>query len=91
MKYNPVAKNAHKFNKAQVHKDRKKAEKKGERKHKGKKYEEVEEGRNYKKEYENYHSRPEQKKRRAARNGARRMLKDRKNIKGDLFSQPCFS
>jgi hypothetical protein len=138
MKDNPVAKNAHKFNKAQVHKDRKKAEKKGDRKHKGR-YEDsgdieerstldaissvlkrnkdrgkyqaalkavksgkyklpkaaqvfdvspkvlqdlVSEERNYKKEYENYHSRPEQKKRRAARNGARRMLKDRKNIKG---------
>ena len=43
MKDNPVAKNAHKFNKASVHRDRKKAEKKGERKHKGK-HEEVEEG-----------------------------------------------
>ena len=42
MKYNPVAKNAHKFNKSQVHKDRKKAEKKGERKHKGS-YESVDE------------------------------------------------
>ena len=36
MKDNPVAKNAHKFNKSQVMKDRKKAEKKGYRKHKGK-------------------------------------------------------
>ena len=36
MKDNPVAKNAHKFNKASVQKDRKKAEKKGDRKHKGK-------------------------------------------------------
>jgi hypothetical protein len=40
------------------------------------------EARDYKKEYENYHSRPEQKKRRAARNGARRLLKNRKNIEG---------
>ena len=32
--------------------------------------------RNYKKEYENYHSRPEQKIRRAARNAARRLFKD---------------
>ena len=37
--------------------------------------------RNYKKEYERYHSRPEQKVRRAARNAARRLLKDRKGIK----------
>ena len=36
--------------------------------------------RNYKKEYENYHSRPEQKKRRAARNAARKMLKGRKEL-----------
>ena len=35
MKDNPVAKNAHKFNKSQVMKDRKKAMKKGDRKHKG--------------------------------------------------------
>ena len=80
---NLVAKHARKYNKGSSPQgQRKKAMKRGERKHKGKKYEEVEEGRNYKKEYENYHSRPEQKKRRAARNGARRMLKDRKNIKG---------
>ena len=32
--------------------------------------------RNYKKEYENYHSRPDQKLRRAARNAARRRFKD---------------
>lgn len=32
---NYVAKNARKFNKAAVHKDRKKAQKKGDRKHKG--------------------------------------------------------
>ena len=38
--------------------------------------------RNYKKEYERYHSKPEQKVRRAARNAARRLLKDRKGIKG---------
>lgn len=31
--------------------------------------------RNYKKEYANYHSKPEQKKDRAGRNGARRMMK----------------
>jgi len=31
--------------------------------------------RDYKSEYENYHSKPEQKKDRAGRNGARRMLK----------------
>ena len=31
--------------------------------------------RNYKKEYENYHSKPEQKKDRAGRNGARRIMK----------------
>ncbi len=36
--------------------------------------------RNYKKEYENYHSRPDQKKRRAARNAARKMLKGRKEL-----------
>ena len=35
----------------------------------------VKEGRNYKKEYENYHSRPEQKKRRAQRNNARNAIK----------------
>lgn len=40
------------------------------------------EGRDYKKEYENYHSSPEQIKRRAKRNEARRMLKNRKGIKG---------
>ena len=38
--------------------------------------------RDYKKEYERYHSKPEQKVRRAARNAARRLLKDRKDIKG---------
>ena len=38
--------------------------------------------RNYKKEYENYHSKPEQKKRRAGRNKARRSLKDNKGIVG---------
>jgi len=40
------------------------------------------EERDYKKEYENYHSDPEQIKRRAKRNEARRSLKDRKGIKG---------
>ena len=38
--------------------------------------------RNYKKEYDNYHSKPEQKKRRAGRNHARRQLKDTKGIVG---------
>ena len=33
-------------------------------------------GRNYRKEYDNYHSRPEQKIRRAARNAARRLFAD---------------
>jgi hypothetical protein len=50
---------------------------------KGRKEEtEVEEGRNYRKEYDNYHSSPEQIKRRAKRNEARRTLKNRKDIKG---------
>ena len=40
------------------------------------------EDRDYKKEYESYHSSPEQIKRRAKRNEARRSLKDRKDIKG---------
>ena len=40
------------------------------------------EERDYKKEYANYHSSPEQIKRRAKRNEARRMLKNRKGIKG---------
>ena len=40
--------------------------------------------RNYKKEYENYHSKPEQKKNRASRNAARAaMLKKGKVKKGD--------
>jgi len=43
---------------------------------------EVEEDRDYKKEYENYQGKPEQIKRRAKRNEARRSLKDRKDIKG---------
>ena len=38
--------------------------------------------RDYKKEYENYHSQPEQIKRRAKRNEARRLMKDNKDIKG---------
>jgi hypothetical protein len=46
------------------------------------KKEEVEEDRDYKKEYADYHSKPEQIKRRAKRNEARRSLKDRKDIKG---------
>ena len=50
---------------------------------KGKKEEtEVEEERDYKKEYANYHSQPEQIKRRAKRNEARRLMKDNKDIKG---------
>ena len=40
------------------------------------------EERDYKKEYENYQGKPEQIKRRAARNAARRSLKDNKDIKG---------
>ena len=40
------------------------------------------EERDYKKEYADYHSKPEQIKRRAKRNEARRSLKDRKDIKG---------
>tara|TARA_B110000438_G_scaffold5332_1_gene5359 strand:+ start:31418 stop:32236 length:819 start_codon:yes stop_codon:yes gene_type:complete len=44
--------------------------------------EEVEEERDYKKEYENYQGKPEQIKRRAKRNEARRLLKNRKGIKG---------
>tara|TARA_A100001015_G_scaffold302467_1_gene390697 strand:+ start:63 stop:1649 length:1587 start_codon:yes stop_codon:yes gene_type:complete len=44
--------------------------------------EEVEEDRDYKKEYANYHSQPEQVKRRAKRNEARRSLKNNKDIKG---------
>lgn len=42
----------------------------------------VEEERDYKKEYENYQGKPEQIKRRAKRNEARRLLKNRKGIKG---------
>ena len=38
--------------------------------------------RNYKGEYKNYHSKDEQKKRRAGRNKARQMLKNVKGIKG---------
>jgi len=50
---------------------------------KGRKEEtEVEEDRDYKKEYANYHSDPEQIKRRTKRNEARRSLKDRKDIEG---------
>ena len=40
--------------------------------------------RNYKKEYANYHSKPEQKKRRASRNTARRRMAANGNVrKGD--------
>ncbi len=40
--------------------------------------------RNYKKEYANYHSKPEQKKRRASRNTARRRMAAKGNVrKGD--------
>ena len=42
----------------------------------------VDEDRDYKKEYENYHSKPEQIKRRQKRNEARRSLKNFKDIKG---------
>ena len=42
----------------------------------------VEEDRDYKKEYENYQGKPDQIKRRAARNAARNQLKDNKDIKG---------
>ena len=38
--------------------------------------------RNYKKEYQNYHSSPEQKKRRAGRNKARKLFKDTKGVSG---------
>ena len=51
---------------------------------KGRKEEtEVEEDRDYKKEYENYHSDPEQIKRRAKRNEARRSLKNQKKLTAD--------
>lgn len=40
------------------------------------------EERDYKKEYDTYHSKPEQKKRRAGRNRARSMMKNSKGIKG---------
>ena len=44
---------------------------------------EIEEDRDYKKEYENYHSDPEQIKRRAKRNEARRSLKNSKKLTSD--------
>ena len=47
-----------------------------------KKKESQKEERDYKKEYADYHSKPEQVKRRTKRNEARRSLKDRKDIKG---------
>lgn len=37
--------------------------------------------RNYRKEYDNYHSRPEQKKNRASRNTARALIKKKKGLK----------
>jgi len=37
--------------------------------------------RNYKSEYKNYHSKPDQKKRRAGRNGARNIMKKKTWIK----------
>ena len=52
------------------------------RKSSEKKRESQSEERDYKKEYADYHSKPEQIKRRAKRNEARRSLKDRKDIKG---------
>lgn len=45
--------------------------------------ESLEEDRNYKKEYENYHSDPEQIRRRAKRNEARRSLKGQKKLTAD--------
>lgn len=62
--------------------ERKTKEKQKEKEVDQKKKEQQSEERDYKKEYENYHSDPEQIKRRAKRNEARRSLKDRKDIKG---------
>ena len=45
--------------------------------------------RNYKKEYENYHKRPEQKLRRAARNAARRSV-DAPKGKGTVVIFPSY-
>jgi len=44
----------------------------------------ISEERNYKREYENYHSDPEQIKRRGKRNSARRSLKDDKRLTPDM-------
>ena len=62
--------------------ERKTREKQKEKEVDQKKKEQQSEERDYKKEYANYHSKPEQIKRRAKRNEARRILKDRKDIKG---------
>ena len=62
--------------------ERKTKEKQKEKEVDQKKKEQQSEERDYKKEYANYHSKPEQIKRRAKRNEARRILKDRKDIKG---------
>ena len=62
--------------------ERKTKEKQKEKEVDQKKKEQQSEERDYKKEYANYHSKPEQIKRRAKRNEARRSLKDRKDIKG---------
>ena len=62
--------------------ERIKKEREAQRKTAEKERESQQEERDYKKEYANYHSKPEQIKRRAKRNEARRSLKDRKDIKG---------
>jgi hypothetical protein len=62
--------------------ERKTKEKQKEKEVDQKKKEQQSEERDYKKEYADYHSKPEQIKRRAKRNEARRSLKDRKDIKG---------
>ena len=62
--------------------ERIKKEREAQRKTAEKERDSQQEERDYKKEYANYHSKPEQIKRRAKRNEARRSLKDRKDIKG---------
>ena len=62
--------------------ERIKKEREAQRKTAEKERDAQQEERDYKKEYANYHSKPEQIKRRAKRNEARRSLKDRKDIKG---------
>ena len=62
--------------------ERIKKEREAQRKTAEKQRDSQQEERDYKKEYANYHSKPEQIKRRAKRNEARRSLKDRKDIKG---------